>query len=980
MYLKEIKAYGFKSFADKISVEFGKNINGIVGPNGSGKSNIVDAVRWVLGEQSMKSLRGDNSLDVIFSGSESRAPLNSASVSLIFDNTDRTLPIDFNEVSIKRMAFRTGENEYYINNERVRLKDITELLTDSGTAKESFNIISQGKIDEILSNKPEDRRIIFEEASGVLKYKRRKEEAIRKLDKTNINLTRLNDIILELNTNIIPLEEASNKATKYIEYKDRLSNIEVAVMAKEIKDLNFEYQESKKKVVELENEITKVTTSSSTYDIDILKYKDKLKEVRENINNSQLSLIELTKEEEKITADIRLLEERNKYKNESSKISNNIISLKEEIINIKNILNNNNNDILVLENKINNINNNINTYKDKIDTLLTKKNDINNHIIKNNRDIESNKYKIEYLENNINNNLSIPKQIKSILDNPKFTGVHNIISSLIEVEAQYSTAINTALASSSTYLVVDTPNIAKELIQYLKNNNLGRATFYPLSTIKGRYIDEDIKKIIEKEDGYIDIASNLVKYDSKYNNIINNLLGNILIVDTIETGNIISSRINKKYKIVTLDGQVINVGGSLTGGSTIKNINPISIKYELEEIEKRNKNIINNNKELLKEIDNIDKDINNYNTVLYKYKEERVEYFSKKEVLNSDITQNNNILLAREKELKDLTNITNNASYEDELINSLYKVKEKLTEVNKNIQLYKEDENRYNNIINELEEEKTKANSFANKKDKELNNLNILVNRIDVKLDNLLNNLTNEYNMTYEFASENYKLDMDIDTAKEEVLRLKDNINILGNVNLDAPDEYNKAKERLDFLSSQKDDLIKAEDTLYNIINEMDTIMKDKFLDTFEKVKVEFKNVYRELFRGGRAELSLTDPNNLLETGIEIKAEPPGKKLQSISLLSGGEKTFTAISLLFAILNIRTVPFCLFDEVEAALDDANVEAFGKYLDKYRDSTQFIIITHKKKTMEYADILYGITMEESGVSKIVSVKLEDIKKD
>ena len=332
MYLKEIKAYGFKSFADKTSIEFGKNINGIVGPNGSGKSNIVDAVRWVLGEQSMKSLRGDNSLDVIFSGSDSRRALNSASVTLVFDNTDRSLPIDFNEVSIKRMAFRTGENEYYINNERVRLKDITELLTDSGTAKESFNIISQGKIDEILSNKPEDRRVIFEEAAGVLKYKRRKEEAIRKLDKTNQNLNRVNDIINELNSNIIPLEEASNKAKKYIEYKDRLSNIEVAVIAKEIKDLNFEYQEGKKRIEELENEITKVSTDSSTYDIDILKYKDKLKEVRDNINKSQVLLIDLSKKEEKITSDIRLLQERNKYRGEESLISNNIIRLFEVLL------------------------------------------------------------------------------------------------------------------------------------------------------------------------------------------------------------------------------------------------------------------------------------------------------------------------------------------------------------------------------------------------------------------------------------------------------------------------------------------------------------------------------------------------------------------------------------------------------------------------------------------------------------------------
>ena len=980
MYLKEIKAYGFKSFADKTSIEFGKNINGIVGPNGSGKSNIVDAVRWVLGEQSMKSLRGDSSLDVIFSGSESRKPLNSASVTLVFDNEDRSLPIDFNEVSIKRMAFRTGENEYYINNERVRLKDITELLTDSGTAKESFNIISQGKIDEILSNKPEDRRTIFEEAAGVLKYKRRKEEALRKLDKTNQNLNRVNDIINELSNNIAPLEDSSNKAKKYIELKDRLSNIEVAVIAKEIKDLNFEYQEGKKKIEELSNEITKVTTDSSTYDIDILKYKEKLKEVRDDINKKHVLLIELSKKEEKITSDIRLLQERNKYKGEESKISNNIISLKEEILSIKNKINNYNNDIQILDTKISNINNSINEYKSKIDNLVVRKNNINNNIVKNNRDIDSGKYKIEYLENNLDNNLSIPKQVKNILDNPKFTGVHNVISSLIEVDSRYSVAINTALGGASSYLVVDTPNVAKELIYYLKNNNLGRATFYPLSSINSRYIDNDTLLLLENEDGFVGVASSLVKYDSKYTNIINNVLGNVIIADSIEMANVLSSKINRRYKIVTLDGQVINVGGSLTGGSALKTISPISIKYELEEENKKINILENKNKDLLKEIDSIDKDINSLNNELYKFKEERVEYFSKKESTSENITQNSNLLEEKEKELKDLTNISNNESEEDSLINSLYKIKEEISEINKNILLLKEEENKYNSEINELEDTRSHSNSLANKKEKELNNLNVMINRIDVKLDNLLECLTNDYNMTYDFASLNYKLDMDIDEAKKEVLRLKDNISILGNVNLDAPLEYEKAKERFDFLTNQKNDLINAENTLYDIIKEMDTVMKERFLDTFEKVKIEFKNVYRELFKGGRAELTLTDPDNILETGIEIKAEPPGKKLQSISLLSGGEKTFTAISLLFAILNIRPVPFCLFDEVEAALDDANVEAFGKYLDKYRDNTQFIIITHKKKTMEYADILYGITMEESGVSKIVSVKLEDIKKD
>lgn len=979
MYLKELRAYGFKSFADKTVIEFGKNINGIVGPNGSGKSNIVDAVRWVLGEQSMKSLRGDTSLDVIFSGSESRKALNSASITLVFNNEDRTLPIDFNEVSIKRMAFRTGENEYYINNERVRLKDIAELLSESGTAKESFNIISQGKIDEILSHKPEDRRVIFEEAAGVLKYKRRKEEALRKLDKTNQNLNRVNDIISELSTTIGPLEEASVKAKKYIDIKDRLSNIEVAVIAKSISDLNFEYQEGKKKIEELENEISNISASNSTYDVDILKYKDKLKNIRDSINVKQLSLIELSKKEEQITSDIKLLQERNKYKEETSKISNNIIVLKEELLNIKSNLNDYNNDIDIINKKIDNINNVVNGLKNKSFELLLKKNNINNIIMKNNRDIESYKYKREYLENSLNNNISLPKPVKAILDNPKFSGVHNIISSLIDVDSKYNIAISTSLGGASSYLVVDTPNIAKELIYYLKNNNLGRATFYPLSVIAGKYITSDVMDILEKEEGYIDIASNLISYDSKYTNIISNVLGNVIVVDTIDSANIISSKINKKYKIVTLDGQVVNVGGSLTGGTTVKNSSPLSIKYELEEVIKKCELLVAKNKDISKEIDSLDKELDGINKELYTNSNILLEYDSKKNIISNNISLSNKEYEDKEKELKDLTGITNNTSVEDNLINNLYKVKEDISNLNKELSILRVDEDNINNTINELEETSRSSTSYINKKEKELNNLNISINRIDVKLDTLLNDLTTDYNMTYDFAIENYKLDMDIDDARREVVKLKDNLNLLGNVNLDAPEEYEKVKERYDFLTKQKEDLVSAENTLYDIIKEMDSIMKTRLTDTFEQVRREFKTVYRELFKGGRAELLLTEPDNILETGIEIKAEPPGKKLQSISLLSGGEKTFTAISLLFAILNIRPVPFCLFDEVEAALDDANVEAFGRYLDKYRDNTQFIIITHKKKTMEYADILYGITMQESGVSKIVSVKLEDIDK-
>lgn len=980
MYLKEIKTYGFKSFADKTVIELGKNINGIVGPNGSGKSNIVDAVRWVLGEQSMKSLRGESSLDVIFAGSDSRKPLNSASVTLVFDNEDRSLPIDFSEVAIKRMAFRTGENEYYINNEKVRLKDITELLTDSGTAKESFNIISQGKIDEILSNKPEDRRIIFEEASGVLKYKRRKEEALRKLDKTNQNLNRVNDIINELNNNLIPLEEASSRAKKYIEIKDKLSTIEVASIAYEINILNTEYQNGKKMIEELENEITSIRGNSSSYDVDVLKYKEKLRNLREDINNKQLKIIELTKKEEQITSDIKLLEERNKYKSDESRILNNIIKIKEDLLNINSYLKEETNKIDILNKKIEVINDNIKNITNSHNESVTKKNNLNNIILKNNREIDSIKYRIEYLENDLNSGNLLPKSIKSILDNPKFNGVHNVISSLIDTDVRYSTAISTSLGASSSYLVVDTPNTAKELINYLKENNLGRATFYPLSVITGKYIDNEVLNNLEYIPGYIGIASRLVNYDDKYKNIIDNVLGNIIIADNIDTANKISTSINKRYKIVTLDGQVVNVGGSLTGGSIVKSNNTLSVKYELEELKRKSNFFEEKNNNILKDINTLDKNISEYTSKIHSLSNEKAEYDSTINGIKNDYNIRLRDKENKERELKDLEGITTNTNEEDSLIKSLSSVREDISNINKDISILKVDEDKINTLINEIEDTSRKNNSNISKKEKELNNLNIMINRTDVKLDNLLNTLTNDYNMTYEFAINNYKLDMDLESAKREVSKLKDNLSVLGNVNLDAPEEYEKQKERYDFLTTQKNDLVNAENTLYDIIKEMDSIMKDRFLDTFNRVKEEFKIVYRELFKGGKAELSLTVPDNLLETGIEIKAEPPGKKLQSISLLSGGEKTFTAISLLFAILNIRPVPFCLFDEVEAALDDANVEAFGKYLDKYRNKTQFIIITHKKKTMEYTDILYGITMEESGVSKIVSVKLEDVKKD
>ena len=979
MYLKQIKAYGFKSFADKINIELCPNINGIVGPNGSGKSNVVDAVRWVLGEQSIKSLRGDNSLDIIFSGSKSRKPLNSATVSLIFDNSDKTVPIDYNEVSIKRTLYRSGENEYFINNERCRLKDIIELLTDSGGSKESFNIISQGKIDEIILAKPQDRRVMFEEAAGVLKYKRRKEEAIRKLERTNSNINRVNDIILELETNLEPLKKQSEKATIYLDTKTKLKEIEVALMAKDIETLSYEYKESKKKIDELNDEIIKQSNNNSNYDIELLKEKNKLKSIDDKITLNQDKLIEKTKELEKIDADIRVFKERNKYVSVDADITNKLFNLKEEELKQNNLINNINNEINLLNKKIDVINEEINNHLKKYNDFKIKKNDINNELISNNREIVNLKYKIGYLEDNINNNASVPNSIKNILNNPKFIGVHNIIGNLVDVDSEYSIAISTALGSASSYLVVENTSVAKELVNYLKENKLGRATFFPLNVIMGRVIPVDVKNIISSIPGVIDTADKLVEYDKKYTNIIENQLGNIIITNNIDTANSVSEKVNRRYRIVSLDGQVVNVGGSITGGSLVSN-NVIKEKYELEDTRRELSVIERKNETLSLELQELDNKINELETKIYN---------SRLENSNNNNLKNNKLTILKEcninydnivKEIKDLKDISSDDVdvKQKELLNNYYSVKDNIDRINTIINELKMDREKCENSILELEENNKKSTLFINRMEKEVNNLEIKVNRIDVKLDNLLLNLNEEYNITFEYAKENFELNIEDEEARQLVSELKSKLKQIGEVNVSSIEEYKRVSDRYEFLNNQRNDLKNAEDTLLEIIKEMDEVMIDKFSNTFEEIRKEFKIVFKELFKGGNAELILTDPENMLETGVDIKAEPPGKHLQSISLLSGGEKTFTAISLLFAILNVRPVPFCLLDEVEAALDDANVESFGNYLNRYKDKTQFILITHKKKTMEFADILYGITMQESGVSKLVSVKLEDVK--
>ena len=981
MFLKSIKAYGFKSFADKTEINFLDNINGIVGPNGSGKSNVVDAVRWVLGEQSLKSLRGDNSVDIIFSGSKSRKPLNSASVTLVFDNSDRHLPINYTDVSVKRIMYRTGESEYYLNNEICRLKDITSLFADSGVDKESFNIISQGKIDEILSTKPSDRRVIFESAAGVLKYKRRKMEALKKLDRTNNNIERINDIIKELETNLEPLKRQSDDASRYLELKDNLKDIEVSLIAYDLNNYDYEIKNIKSKIDSLNDELVSLSSSNSSYDVEILEKRNELKKIEDDINEKQLLLIEVTKNIEKIDADVRVLKEREKYTKNNDQISSNIMSIKERILKIDSDINNFKLAVDSNNNELNNLDKRKKELSSVLDELNNKKNRINNSISNNNRVLTDLKYKIDYQEMNINNNNSLPSSIKNILNNPRLNNYHNVIAKLIEVEDQYTVCINVALGAALNYLVVDTSNDAKEMINYLKDNKLGRATFYPIDVIKPRMIDDVTLSRINNVKGFVNVASNLVEYKDIYRNIILNQLGNIIITKDIDSANHIARLINNRYKIVTLDGQVVNVGGSITGGSIISKNNLLNEKYELDNKKREYKEVVDNNSVLEKQLNDLVKEINKKEKELYDINNLIISVKDMVNKNNNDLNDSKDSKDNLERELKDLEAIDNNnsASELEKLMNTYYAAISNKDSIISKIDSLKKKKEEVADNINELDSINRQSSNYIANKEKEVNKLNINLNTMNIKMDNLLMRLTEEYNMTYDAAMNNYKLDMDEDLAREKVNDIKISIKNIDYVNIGAIDEYKRVSERYNFLNNQKDDLNNAQDTLLGIIDEMDSVMKEKFLKTFEEIKVEFRKVFKEMFHGGEAELSLTEPDNLLETGIEIKAVPSGKNLKSLSLLSGGEKTFTAISLLFAILNVRPVPFCLLDEVEAALDDANVESFGKYLEKYRDKTQFILITHKKKTMEFADVLYGITMQESGVSKLVSVRLEDIKK-
>lgn len=976
MYLKEIVASGFKSFADKLSIKLDDKTTCIVGPNGSGKSNIVDAVRWVLGEQSVKALRGEGAMsEVIFSGSKSRNPLNVASVELIFDNSDHYLNIPYTEISIKRKVYRNGENEYILNHEKCRLKDITDLLIDSGIGKESFNIISQGEVDRILSTSSGERRIIFEEAAGILKYKKRKEEALRKLDRTHNNLDRVNDIINELEIQVEPLKEQSKKARKYLETKEKLEKLDIALITNDILFYSNEVNKNKEKKESLEQEIVLLSNRSSLNNTEDMKNQQRLEQLEQELNQINKDLVILAEEVEKLNGERLLLRERTS-KNDTNEVLEKLRKELDNKVNISKKIELLQEEVKLLENK----------RKDKISTLDKNKTELEKinkeqnmeqlEYSKMDRDLITLNHKIDSIKTEIEAGGNVPSSVRKVLNEHSLEGIHNTIGNILEIDNEYIKALEIAISSSKNFIITEDENAAKSAIRYLKDNHLGRATFFPLTVIKKRYVDKETLSILRNDSDFIAVLSDLVKYNKKYESIIENQLGTVIVSKNIDSATRLSKKIRARYKVVTLDGDVVHIGGSMSGGSSYSSKSMISLKQNLLEYQNELENKqerLGNVKEKVRELSSRKDEIN----------EIYATNSRDKMLLDQELSSKIDELSKREKELDEINSkitsyesVENNSidQKEQELMNAY---QQKSTEKDK-MSLRKEsivvEIDNLKQIIEEATAKEKSENSKLRNLEKEVNDLEVKITRADVKLDSMLNTLNEDYSMTYEKAKSMYVLELDEDEARNKVSIYKSEIRKLGMVNLAAIEEYERVNTRYEFLSNQKEDLLKAEETLLDIMNEMDDVMIEEFKKTFEKIRQEFKVVFRELFHGGNADLILTNPDDILTTGVDIVASPPGKKLTTITLLSGGEKTFTAISLLFAILNVKTVPFCLFDEVEAALDDANVNAFGNYLKNYKNKTQFLIITHKKKTMEYADTLYGITMQESGVSKLVSVKL------
>ncbi len=966
MFLKRIELQGFKSFADKTVIQFDQDITGIVGPNGCGKSNVNDAIRWVLGEQSVKSLRsGTNMSDIIFSGSEYRKPVNMARVTLVFDNSTRVFDSDFDEIEITRQILRANnEASYFINKTPCRLKDINDLVMDTGLGKDSLSIITQGNISSFADAKPEDRRSLFEEAAGVAKYKKRKKVSLSKLEQTKENLDRLQDILDELERQIGPLEKQAKKAEKYISLREKLSKIEISVLVEDIDQYN-------EKINQINKELFDIQAMHTSENAELLKQETRLENIRKEMYALDKQINELQGKYTKAMEENYQLERRKIEQDEKRKYMLKVADKKARQKEIQAMLEearfeyqDRHQRLMQTQQDLNNRRNIVNDLKTKISKARYESDQANNILtqLQNRRQV---------LENMMKQPFAHQQGVRSVMQaKNSLSGVYGVVSELLIAHTDKALAVNAALGGSIYQIITKNEADARNAISFLKRNRSGRATFLPLSVCHPRKMNEQVITIASTSPGFLGFASECVDCKEIFDPVKERLLGNVIVVDTLQNANETAKRLRYAYKIVTLDGDIVHTGGSMTGGVTKNQSTPVTMRQELDTINSKIEGQKIKADSCLNETDILTQKLQKENDAIVTLQIELAKleniYATKKAKYDS--------ILAEYQELG--VDIEENAELaQDDLVVQMSKMHAVLDSLSLEIQSLRQSRFDKGNDAEQLENQIRLVRREMNSKQSQIHNYEMEIVKVKTQLENALNRLSTDYEMTYEYALTK-KEDVEIESAKEEVIQLRQAISRLGNVNLDAPNEYKEVKERFDFMTSQKEDLEKASQQILAAIDEMDQTMISQFTDMFNKINAELDGVFKAMFGGGRASLSMVDPDDVLNTGIDIDVQPPGKMVKNIQTFSGGEKALIAISVLFAILKARTMPLCIFDEVEAALDQANVERFARYLSHYRGQSQFIAVTHRPGTMEQCDTLYGVTMQKDGVSKVLKVQLKD----
>lgn len=966
MFLKRIELQGFKSFADKTVIQFDQDITGIVGPNGCGKSNVNDAIRWVLGEQSVKSLRsGTNMSDIIFSGSEYRKPVNMARVTLVFDNSTRVFDSDFDEIEITRQILRANnEASYFINKTPCRLKDINDLVMDTGLGKDSLSIITQGNISSFADAKPEDRRSLFEEAAGVAKYKKRKKVSLSKLEQTKENLDRLQDILDELERQIGPLEKQAKKAEKYISLREKLSKIEISVLVEDIDQYN-------EKINQINKELFDIQAMHTSENAELLKQETRLESIRKEMYALDKQINELQGKYTKAMEENYQLERRKIEQDEKRKYMLKVADKKARQKEIQAMLEearfeyqDRHQRLMQTQQDLNNRRNIVNDLKTKISKARYESDQANNILtqLQNRRQV---------LENMMKQPFAHQQGVRSVMQaKNSLSGVYGVVSELLIAHTDKALAVNAALGGSIYQIITKNEADARNAISFLKRNRSGRATFLPLSVCHPRKMNEQVITIASTSPGFLGFASECVDCKEIFDPVKERLLGNVIVVDTLQNANETAKRLRYAYKIVTLDGDIVHTGGSMTGGVTKNQSTPVTMRQELDTINSKIEGQKIKADSCLNETDILTQKLQKEKDAIVTLQIELAKleniYATKKAKYDS--------ILAEYQELG--VDIEENAELaQDDLVVQMSKMHAVLDSLSLEIQSLRQSRFDKGNDAEQLENQIRLVRREMNSKQSQIHNYEMEIVKVKTQLENALNRLSTDYEMTYEYALTK-KEDVEIESAKEEVIQLRQAISRLGNVNLDAPNEYKEVKERFDFMTSQKEDLEKASQQILAAIDEMDQTMISQFTDMFNKINAELDGVFKAMFGGGRASLSMVDPDDVLNTGIDIDVQPPGKMVKNIQTFSGGEKALIAISVLFAILKARTMPLCIFDEVEAALDQANVERFARYLSHYRGQSQFIAVTHRPGTMEQCDTLYGVTMQKDGVSKVLKVQLKD----